>query len=322
MKKTITITGLLFTIVLILPRKTRANEVIPDTVRVGIYITSIHNIDFVNREYSVSFWLWLKYKNKKLNFPKYLEIPNAKSHTCEFADTDSSKEEISMLMKIQCVMKDSWRVEKFPFDKQMLRLTIENSQYDKDSLIFVPDSVGEHFDRRINYGLAGWTIDSFRIFTGNSVYKTSFGDTPFRDSVLYSAYKVRMAIVRKTPVRLFCKIFMGMYIAFLITYICFYIRPGNFDSRFQLSVGALFATIGNKYIVESSLPDSTTFTLVDALHTLTLFFILITIACTIVSLRIGRNNKSYNARTFDLIAAQVILVIYGAANAWFISRAM
>lgn len=322
MKKIIILPGLLFLIMLIFPRKTRANAVTPDTVRTGIYITSIHNIDFVNREYSVSFWLWLKYKNKKLNFPKYLEIPNAKSHTCEFTNTDSSKEEISMLMKVQCVMKDSWRVEKFPFDKQTLRLTIENSQYDKDSLIFVPDSVGEHYDKRIIYGLAGWNIDSFHIIIANSVYKTSFGDIPFKDSVIYSAYKVRMAIVRKAPIRLFCKIFLGMYIAFLITYICFYIRPGNFDSRFQLSVGALFATIGNKYIVESSLPDSTTFTLVDALHTLTLFFILITIGCTIISLRIGRNNKSYSARIFDLIAAQVILVIYGAANIWFISKAI
>jgi hypothetical protein len=35
----------------------------PDTVKVGIYITSIHDIDFKQKEYAITFWLWLKYKN-------------------------------------------------------------------------------------------------------------------------------------------------------------------------------------------------------------------------------------------------------------------
>ena len=40
---------------------------IPDTVKVGIYITSIHDIDFKQNEYSVNLWLWMKYKNKPRN---------------------------------------------------------------------------------------------------------------------------------------------------------------------------------------------------------------------------------------------------------------
>lgn len=34
-------------------------------------------------------------------------------------------------MKLQCVMKDSWKISNFPFDRQTLRLSIENSQFDK-----------------------------------------------------------------------------------------------------------------------------------------------------------------------------------------------
>jgi hypothetical protein len=115
--------------------------------------------------------------------------------------------------------------------------------------------------------------------------------------------------------------FLGMYIAFLIAYICFYIQPANYDSRFQLSVGALFAAIGNKYIVESSLPEYAAFTLVDKLHGLTLFFILLTIAATINSLRIARRKKQAKATRFDMIAAQVLLVIYIICNIWFIVAA-
>lgn len=32
----------------------------PDTVKAGVYVTSIHDIDFKQKEYAVSLWLWLK----------------------------------------------------------------------------------------------------------------------------------------------------------------------------------------------------------------------------------------------------------------------
>ena len=113
-----------------------------------------------------------------------------------------------------------------------------------------------------------------------------------------------------------------MYIAFLIAYICFYIDPDEMGSRFGLSVGALFAVIGNKYIIDSSLPETTSFTLVDTLHGLTLFFIFAIIAATSYSLRLIKTNKEIKARKFDMIAAQVSLVLYALLNIYFISEAV
>lgn len=295
----------------------------PDTVKTGIYVTSIHNIDFTNREYDITFWLWLKYKDKKFDFLRYLEIPNAKSHTYEFVNVDSSENKISVLMKVQCVMKDSWRVSRFPFDTQKLWLTIENSQYDAGSLIFAVDTTGGIFDRRIRYSLAGWQIDSCKISSGTSIYETSFGiDTSEKPHSVYSAFKMRTSISHVAPGLLFLKMFMGMYVAFLIGYICFFIDHSSFDSRFSLSVGALFAVIGNKYIVESSLPEATTFTLVDSLHGLTLIFILLTVLATTISLKITTSNKKLSARKFDMIAAQALLLIYVSFNIYFISQAI
>jgi hypothetical protein len=303
----------------------------PDTVRAGIYITSIHNIDFKDREYTITFWLWLKYNHKRFDFLKNLEIPNAKKEEKTFITVDSTKgDTISILMKVQCVMKDSWRINKFPFDKQKLWLTIENSQYSSDSLIFVPemtglllpDMAGWPIDKRMRYAMRGWKIDSCNFSSGISAYETAFDDEniPAPHSE-YSAFKIRISISHVGAGLLFCKIFLGMYIAFLIAYVCLYIQPANYDSRFQLSVGALFATIGNKYVIEASLPESTTFTLVDSLHALTLFFILLTIAATIISLRIVRLRKKPNALKFDMIAGQLLLLIYIICNVIFISKA-
>lgn len=308
---------LIFTSCIII--KSSAQDAKIDTVKVGIYITSIHDIDFKQKEYAVNFWLWLKYKNKDFNFLQNLEVPQAKTVEKSFSTVDSSGEQIYMQMKLQCVMKDSWRIGNFPFDRQTLRLSLENSQYDSRSLIFIPDTVGQHFDPR--FTLRGWRIDSCIITTGIRQYETGFGDESLaRPHTEYSAFRVRLSIKRDAG-GLFWKMFLGMYIAFLIAYICFYIHTDGIDSRFGLSVGSLFAVIGNKYIIDSSLPESTSFTLVDTLHGVTLFFIFAVITATAYSLKLVKNNKAKQAARFDMIAAQAFLLVYIILNIWFITKA-
>lgn len=298
----------------------KAQEEKPDTVKAGVYITSIHDIDFKQKEYSVNLWVWLKYRNRAFDFTKNLEIPQAKSVTMSFVTVDSSKEVLYMQMKLQCVMKDSWRISNFPFDKQRLRLSIENSQFDSRYLIFSEDTVGNHFDPR--FTLSGWKIDSCRVSNGIKKYETGFGDESLaKPHTEYSNFKVLIGIHRDAS-GLFWKMFLGMYIAFLIAYVCFYIHSDSMDSRFGLSVGSLFAVVGNKYIIDSTLPESVTFTLVDTLHGLTLFFILSVVAATAYSLWLVKKDKLVKARRFDMLIAQILLAIYLILNFYFINQAM
>jgi hypothetical protein len=291
----------------------------PDTVKVGIYITSIHDIDFKQKEYTIDLWLWLKYKNEKFDFIQNLEIPQAKNVVKSFSTIDTTGGKIYLLMKLQCVMKDSWRIENFPFDRQRLRLAIENSQFDSDALIFVKDTLGKQFDPR--FTLRGWSIDTMDIATPIRAYETGFGDeTLEKPHVEYSSFRVRLSIHRDAG-ELFWKMFLGMYVAFFIAYICFYIHADNIDSRFGLSVGSLFAAIGNKYIIDSSLPESTSLTLVDTLHGLTLLFIFATVTASTYALHLVKKNKLPQANRFDMIIAQVLLVLYVAINFYLISKA-
>jgi len=297
--------------------RSSAQEIKRDTVKVGIYITSIHDIDFKQKEYALNLWLWLKYKNRDFDFLQNLEVPMAKEVSRSFATVDSSGEEMYVLMKLQCVMKDAWRISNFPFDRQNLRFSIENSQYDSRSLLFVADTLGRHYDPR--FTLSGWRIDSCVLMTGTKIYETGFGDEQLsKPRTEYSNFRVRL-VIRRDASGLFWKMFIGMYIAFLIAYVCFYIHPDGIDSRFGLSVGSLFAVIGNKYIIDSALPESTSFTLVDTLHGLTLLFIFCVIAATAYSLKMVKKGK--NVQRFDMIIAQVLLGAYVIANAYFIIKA-
>ncbi len=293
----------------------------PDTVSVGIYINSIHDIDFREKQYTINMWLWLKYKNQDFDFSKYLEVPMAKTVDKSFYTVDTLVDgRIYMLMKLQCVMKDSWRIDHFPFDRQKLRFSIENSQYDSDDLIFIEDTFGNHYSKS---AFTGWNVipDSFRINTGITKYETTFGDPALtKPNSKFSTFIVQIGIERDSW-WLFLKLFIGMYISFLLSYICFFIHRDNIDSRFSLGVGSLFAVIANKYVIDSSLPESTTFTLVDTLHGFTLFFVFASIAFSVYTLILVKANKIEQTQRFDKTASLILLITYLVLNGWYIYNA-
>jgi len=302
----------------------------PDTVRTGIYITSIHDIDFRQKEFTMIFWVWFTYKNPDFDFAKYLEIPQAKTIHTLYSSVDTTESGSNyVLLKLQCVMKDSWKIDDFPFNRQSLRLTIENAQYDNTTLVFAKDTTGEIYDRHalMGYGLdslKGWHIDpdSVRITIGVKDYETNFGDASvMQPHMVYSAYKVKIGIKRNAWA-LFWKIFIGMYIAFLIAFVSFYIHIDHIDARFGLTVGALFAVVGNKYIIEASLPESTSFTLVDALHGLTFIFIFTVIASNSRVLWRKKRNEVELANRIDKIHRLILVSVYLAVNIYLIASAV
>lgn len=296
-----------------------AQKPIPDTVYAGIYITSIHDIDFKQKEYSINCWLWLKYKNKEFDFMQNLEVPQAKSFTKSYSTLDTSGDKVYLLMKLQCVMKDSWKLNNFPFDRQKLRLSIENSQYDSDALVFAADTFGKHYDPR--FVVSGWKIDSFKVSTKIKAYETAFGDPELdKPHSEYGSYRVNIGITRDA-MSLFWKMFIGMYLAFLIAYVCFFIHADSIESRFGLSVGSLFAVIGNKYVIDSALPETSSFTLVDTLHGVTLFFIFMIIVSTAYALRLMKKYDITVANRFDKRVGIIVFFIYIVINLYFILNA-
>jgi hypothetical protein len=298
-----------------------ANAQVPDTVSVGVYINSIHDIDFKDKQYTINLWLWLKYKNSDFDFSKYLEVPMAKTVDKSFYTVDTLDDgRIYMLMKLQCVMKDAWKIQNFPFDYQTLQFTIENSQYDAGDLVFVVDTTGRHYSK---WTLSGWEVrpGSFAIKTTTKKYETNFGDPAIpKPQSIFSVFKVQIGIERHSW-WLFLKLFIGMYISFLLSFLCFFIHRDSIESRFSLSVGSLFAVIGNKYVVDAALPESTSFTLVDTLHGLTLCFVFAVVAFSAYFLLLLRQNKPEKMKRLDKITAWVMLCVYVLLNCIFIWRA-
>lgn len=317
MSRFLTLLLLAFIPVSLLAQDEDQDEPKPDTVSIGAYIISIHDIDFHNKEYTTRFWLWVNYTdNQKFDFPFQIDIPNAKDIAKPEVISDTTDNKIWQLLKMKCVMKKNWRVTDFPFDKQELVLHVENSIYDRNSLVFVPDELGSTYDRELT--LDGWRIADFRVTTHNSEYTTVFGD-PSSDMLHseYASFNIEIDIERDAW-GLFMKIFIGMYIAFMISVLSFTTQSSELEPRFGLPVGGLFAAVGNKYIIDSLLPESSTFTLVDSLHATTFLAIFATLFVSAMSLYYHDKGKGNISQKINYWGSRVVVIAYVVINVIFI----
>jgi hypothetical protein len=284
----------------------------PDTVSAGAFVISVHDINFHEKEYTMRFWLWFLYSNPDFDFATQLDIPNAKTIERPEIILDSMDGKAWVIMKMKCIMKENWNVEDFPFDEQHLKVHIENTLFDNSSLVFLPDTAGSRFDDK--EAIDGWTITNFKVVRGNNDYNTSFGDSrPGRESSVFSQFNIEMDIERNAW-GLFLKIFIGMYIAFLISMISFTPHPSELEPRFGLPVGGLFAAVGNKYIIDSLLPETSSFTLVDTLHTFTFLSIFATLLISAFSLQLHDKGETEKALRVNRICSRIVVGGYLAAN--------
>ena len=292
----------------------------PDTVRVGAYVISVHDINFHNKDYTARFWVWFVYNNPKLDFTQQLDIPNSKSVEQAFPIKDSIEGKAWVMMKMKAVMKEKWNVSDFPFDEQRLNLQIENSQFDTSSLVFKPDLKGSRFDPE--EAIDGWNIKNFRVYTKPKTYETGFGDSrPGRNSQTFSSFNIEMDLQRDA-LGLFMKIFVGMYISFLIAFLSFALKPHELYPRFGLPVGGLLSVVGNKYIIDSILPESSTFTLVDTLHTLTFLAIFCMLVISAICIRLHDRGRIGGAIKLNKRGFGAILIFYLLTNIFFVSIAV
>lgn len=292
----------------------------PDTVVTGTYIMSLHDINFHDNEYTIRLWLWMLYNNPQFDFANRVEVTNAKSIEKPDLMVDSSDNKIWVLMKMKCIMKQLWRVQDYPFDKQSLVMHIENSEFDTRSLVFKADTNGAHSDPELTVN--GWQIKNIEVKTGIKNYKTAFGDvslpTPQSE---YSSFEILINIERNAT-GLFFKLFLGMYVAFAIAFLSFFIHMDHVEAGFGLQVGGLFAAVGNKYIIDSILPETPVFTLVDSLHAVTFVTIFLIILVSSIALSYFKKGQKSKAERVEKVGAFYVFCFFAFANAILVGIAV
>jgi len=136
---------------------------------------------------------------------------------------------------------------------------------------------------------------------------------------------VRIDVARK-EVTSFIKLTAVVYVAFLLMLVSFVLDLGSgfrfLDSRIALLAGALFATVLSMRSVSLALGSEGRITLVDKVHMLTLFYILLGALYTVLARAlIIRGISEHRVRQMDLCAALLATITFIVANGFLLIRA-
>lgn len=248
----------------------------PAKVTVGAYVNQILDLSFTERQYLIDFWVWFRWEPQgdMADFKplESFELINGRIET----KTSIVEKKIGNVnyatARVTASISQPWELDAFPLDKHRLQIHLEDSGRVASEIVFEPDRADSGLGDEIR--LSGWVVSGFDPQVTTKVYKSNFGDIslPTRDTSEYSRFTFSMDLRRENndPA---IKLLGTMFLAPLVAFTAFLIKPTDVNTRFGVGVGALFAVATSAVIVASAVPDSSALTMADQLHVTAMVFI-------------------------------------------------
>jgi len=202
----------------------------------------------------------------------------------------------------------NWDLSDYPFDTQKLQFEIK-AEIDTSIVRFNESKFYKSSYNKVNGLIKGFNIDKIDFEEKFEVQPevNTFYPGIIRETV-YPIASFNIEVSRSGG-WLFVKLFLGSYLAFLISWIVFLIPTKEFGSRISLTVGGIFGAIGNRYFVDSSLPVVQVLTKADIINNLILLLLIFNILIVIYQKNKKNSLRFINNKTAMLYSGILFVVL-------------
>ena len=278
-----------------------------EQVSIGVHIASIKDLDFFKGTYKVTFWIWWVYDNEDYAPHEQMELINAADFTLETVVRRTLNDGSHHLgAKFVATMWQTWDLNYFPFDRQKLRIVIESVGLRSNQLQFHPDLDDSSIGRDIDPD--GWQILGVNLIPENYEYLSTFGIPSAVRSILP---RVTVEIpIKRDNIALFFSVYVGYLIAFLITSLLYFIDVLPLQPRINMLMGSIFATIGNKYVIETNYPPPSSFSLAERIGLSTFALIAIAFLVTVISVKLIGAERKPLADALNTYTVRITVPLY------------
>jgi len=216
-------------------------------VYAGIDINKIYNLDTDKGTYTADFYLWFRFQGEfddtGITFP---DAVNPVTLGEPFM-TDRSKENITVrsYRVIADFKSNAFDLSAYPFDRQVLRISLRHKDQPRTKLIYVPDAPGlseadpvpsrkKDIGKRMIQPVAGWKVVDMSLFQD---ILTLAG--PDRNAVSYSRMNLDIRIERKDLTSLFLKNFSPLMVIAIMLYMVYLIPSDRLSARAWIFIPSL-----------------------------------------------------------------------------------
>ncbi|TFG85461.1 MAG: hypothetical protein E4H18_05440, partial [Hyphomicrobiales bacterium] len=153
----------------------------PEQVIVGAYINDIQQLDFKTNNYVIDLYVWFRWNSPDIDPSKSMEFMNRfasdNNRRDELIDAPEKMPDGSLysIIRYQGLFAAKFPLESYPFDRQELKVIMEDTLAGEASQIYVPDGPrAVIIDPVIT--LPGFTVGKPGMRIVTNTYPTNFGD--------------------------------------------------------------------------------------------------------------------------------------------------
>ncbi|MFJ9855199.1 hypothetical protein [Streptomyces sp. NPDC101150] len=261
-------------------------------------------------------WLWSLCPRKDLAAVPRLEFTNATRTMLADPSSEKVGNEYWTQVKVSGTFRQNFDLTDFPFDKQVVRIRVEENELDESRFVYRADVKNSTYNPGIH--VDDFKITQFRIGVVDEPYRTNFGDPRLEQggSSRYSQLVIEFQLTREDMTS-FGKQILPVYVAFLVALISFLIWSTDNEVAMVARLGilgtALFAIMLNLRAVDEELGTFLNVTLVEEIHFMSLLYVLIGVANTTYVLRLLADPmvrpaaRRFNNRIFALATGLYVI---------------
>jgi hypothetical protein len=310
----------------------------PDTVTVGVFINDLQDIDLASENFTVDFYLWMRWKNPAIDPSLTVEAMNSEGtqNTTSSStggvsgeplyDTpldmpDGSKYQV---MRFQGVFSRKMNLEKYPFDTQVLEMVFEDKRTDTSRLEFVSDTTPVTVNDGPAMSIPGYVLGTPSMTVVAHKYPTNFGDVSKKPDTSYSRVIVALPVTRDV-LPYVMKLVLPIFIVILITSLIYLLPARLEDARAGIGITAMLTIVALQWTTDASLPSVEYLTMLDLVYIVSMVYILAAMGYTVLA---SRRNRAEMAealsasldRRVGIISLVVYLAILGVTLAYYMSQ--
>jgi hypothetical protein len=161
----------------------------------------------------------------------------------------------------------------YPMDKHFLYIPIEHVDLNASKLKFVPDLASSKVSSRVK--LSGYSKGDRMVSSSLHTYQSHYGnpDENKDQSNTFNQYRFGLKIERE-GYGYYSKLFIVLLVSCMIAFLSFF---ADKTDKLRITVGALFTTATNNYVLTRNIPDTSTISIaefVDIISLATIFIIM------------------------------------------------
>ncbi len=311
----------------------------PDKVTVGAFINDLQDIDLVSENFTVDFYLWMRWSNPEIDPSLTLESMNSEGTLNSTSSStggvvgkpiydkprgmpDGTKYQV---LRFQGVFSRKMNLQKYPFDTQVLEMVFEDQRSNIKELEFVPDTPPVTKNEGTSMTIPGYQVGNPILIVVPHKYPTSFGDISARADVPYSRIVIALPLTRDVLPYL-VKLVLPIFIVVLITSLIYLLPARLEDARAGIGVTAMLTIVALQWDTDASLPSVEYLTMLDLVYIVSMIYILAAMVYTVLASRRNRQEMAQALsgaldRRVGIISLVAYLAILGLTLMYYLSRA-